>query len=87
MPVDAPGPIAVNENRQSGAGNSTAIRRDNRGFIECLPPLPVIEESDDDNTRSREQKSVCVILYGEHSSSLFPTIDQESSPGMQMDRR
>ena len=49
----------------------------------------VIEEPLGDNrgfSESQEQKCVCVILYGEQSSSLFPTSVQESSVRMQMDR-
>ena len=49
----------------------------------------VIEEPLGDNRgfiESQEQKCVCVILYGEQSSSLFPTSEQESSPRMQMER-
>ena len=49
----------------------------------------VTEESLGDNRgfiESRDQKHVCVILYQEQSSSLFPTSEQESSPRMQMDR-
>ena len=49
----------------------------------------VIEEPLGDNRgflESREQKCVCVILYGEQSSCLSPTNEQESSPRMQMDR-
>ena len=45
----------------------------------------VIEEPLGDNRgfiESRKQKCVCVIFYGEQSSSLFPTSEQESSPRM-----
>ena len=49
----------------------------------------VIEEPLGDNrafVESRDQKCVCVVRYGEQSSNLFPTNEQESSPRMQMDR-
>ena len=61
----------------------------NDGFILDEELAGVIEEPLGDNRgfiESREQKCVCVILYGEPSSSLFPTSEQESSPRMQMDR-
>ena len=48
-----------------------------------------IEEPLGDNRgfiESRDQKCVFVVLYGEQSSSFFPTNEQQSSPRMQMDR-
>ena len=49
----------------------------------------VIEELLGDNrgfSESRDQKRVCVVRCREHSSSLSPASEQESSPRMQMDR-
>ena len=49
----------------------------------------VIEEPLEDNRgfiESRDEKCVCVVFYGEQSSSLSPPSEQESSLRMQMDK-